>query len=102
MSSNDIEQSTPKSGSFTSECSYLTKHEKQVNEDYEWCLHNPEVRRQYGDQIVAAHQRRIWGVGADHLAALNAALQQPGCPPRHFLAVVVPPLVTFEADSSSS
>ena len=103
MSSGKTEQSMPMSGSFTSTYGYLNEHEKQINEDYEWCLHDPEVRRQYGDQVVAAHQRRIWGSGKDHLAALNAALQQPGCPTKYFLAlVVVPPLVPAESDSSAS
>lgn len=82
----------------------LTEHEKQINDDYEWCIHDPDVRRQYGDQIVAVHQRRIWGSGPNHLAALNAALQQSGCPPRYFLALAwVPPLVPWiESDTSGS
>jgi hypothetical protein len=80
MSSGKTESSTKSSESFISSYGYLTEQEKQINDDYEWCLHDPEVRRQYGDQVVAVHQRRIWGVGKDHLAALNAALQQPGCP----------------------
>jgi len=91
-----------KSGSYTSTYSYLTEQEKQIDADYEWCLHDLQVRRQYGDQVVTVHQRRIWGAGADHLAALNAALQQPSCPPRHVLAfVVVPPIVPSAAESSS-
>lgn len=101
VSSEKSESSTAMSGSFSSTYSYLNEHEKQVRDDYEWCLHNPEVRRQYGDQVVAVHQRRVWGAGANHLAALNAALQQPGCPPRHFLALaVVPPIVPSQSDSS--
>ena len=79
------------SGSFASTYSYLNEHEKQINDDYEWCLHDPEVRRQYGDQVVAVYQRRIWGAGANHLAALNAALQSPGCPPWPMLVIVVVP-----------
>jgi hypothetical protein len=101
MSPEKVEPSTKSSDSFTRTCSPLTEQEKQFNDDYEWCLHDTEVRRQYGDQVVAVHQRRIWGAGANHLVALNAALQQPGCPPRFYLAlVVVPPLVSFGADST--
>ena len=98
MSSEKTEQSTAMSGTY----SYLTEQEKQINDDYEWCLHDPEVRRLYGDQVVAVHQRRIWGAGANHLAALNAALQQPGCPPRKALVfVVVPPIVPVPSTPSS-
>lgn len=100
MSSGKTESATKSSESFISTYGYLTEQEKQINDDYEWCLHDPEVRRQYGDQVVAIHQRRIWGVGKDHLAALNAALQQPGCPPKFCLAlVIVPPLVTSDSGS---
>jgi hypothetical protein len=96
MSSEKSEPSTAMSGTY----SVLNEQEKQINDDYEWCLHDPDVRRQYGDQIVAVHQRRIWGAGANHSVALNAALEQPGCPPRHFLALVwVPPIVLSGADS---
>lgn len=88
---------------FSAFPSYFTEEEKRFNEDYEWALHDPEVRRQYGDQVVAVHQRRIWGAGPNHLVALNAALQQPDCPPRKNLAfVVVPPLVPIPWPPSSS
>lgn len=103
MSSEKTEPSTATSESFTSTYSYLTEEEKKMNEDYEWCLHDPEVRRQYGDQVVAAHQRRIWGAGRDHLAALDAALQQPDCPPKKYLVlVVVPPLIPLPSTPPSS
>jgi hypothetical protein len=93
MSREKTDQTTTAESS-SSTYSYLTEEEKKMNEDYEWCLHDPDVRRQYGDQVVAAHQRRIWGAGANHLEALNAALQEPGCPHRKCLVfVVVPPLV---------
>jgi len=103
MSSEKNEQSATTSGSFSSTYSYLTEEEKKMNEDYEWCLHDPEIRRQYGDQVVAAHQRRIWGAGRDHRAALDAALKQPGCPPRKSLVlVVVPPLISLPSPPSAS
>jgi len=94
MSSERTEQTTTISESVSSMPSYLTEEEKKMNEDYEWCLNDPEVRRQYGGQVVAAHQRRVWGAGANHLDALDAALQEPGCPHRKCLVlVVVPPLI---------
>ncbi|HEY7425198.1 MAG TPA: hypothetical protein VH682_13285 [Gemmataceae bacterium] len=103
MSSEKTEPSTTTSGSFTSTYSYLTDEEKKMNEDYEWCLNDPEVRRQYGDRVVAAHQRRIWGAGRDHCAALDAALKQPDCPSRKSLVlVVVPPLIPLPSTPSSS
>lgn len=103
MSSGKVDPSTKSSGSFISTCSPLTEQEKQFNDDYEWCLHDDEVRRQYGDQVVAAHHRRIWGAGVNHLEALNAALQQPDCPPRKFLVfVVVPPLMPLPSYPSFS
>ncbi len=33
---------------------YLTEEEKKMNEDYEWCLHDPEVRRQFGGDVPHA------------------------------------------------
>ena len=99
MSSEKNEQAATPASSIV--YSPLNEHERQINDDYEWCLHDPEVRRQYGNQVVAVHKRRIWGAGPNHSAALDAALQQPGCPPRYFLALpVVPPLVPSVADSS--
>lgn len=80
---------------------YLTEEEKKINEDYEWCLNDPEVRRKYGGQVVVAHQRRIWGAGKDHGAAWDAAIQQPDCPhPRVCAFVVVPYLIPTPSDPS--
>ena len=99
MSSEKSEPSTAMSGTY----SYLTEQEKQINDDYEWCLHDPDVRRQYGGQVVVAHQRRIWGAGRDHIAALKAAQLQPDCPPRQCCAfVVVPPLVPTRREETAS
>jgi hypothetical protein len=70
---------------------YLTEEEKRIDEDYEWALHDPEVRRQYGGQVVAVYQKRVWGAGRDHGVASRSALATPGCPERRFLALVVVP-----------
>jgi hypothetical protein len=75
--------------------SHLTEEELAMNADYEWCLHDPEVRRLYGGQVVIASRRRVWGAGSNHLEAYNAARHQPGCPDRFDLVFVpVPPLPT--------
>jgi hypothetical protein len=67
------------------------EREKQIDEDYEWCLHDPEVRQAYGGQVVVAYRRKIWGAGSNHTAAWEAASREPGCPPREDIAVVVVP-----------
>jgi hypothetical protein len=101
MSSEKTEPSTTNTEPCVSTFSYLTEEEKKIDDDYEWCLHDPEVRRQHGGQVVVAHQRRIWGAGKDHRAALDAAIQQPDCPhPRVCAFVVVPYLISTPADPS--
>lgn len=91
MSSEKNEQMTTTSESFSRLPCYLTEEEKKMNEDYEWCLNDPEVQRQYAGQVVAAHERRIWGAGQNLGDALDAALKQPGCPPQKCLVLVVVP-----------
>lgn len=102
MSSEKLEQSAT-SEPIPIMSSYLTEEEKKMNEDYEWCLHDPDVRRQYGGQVVVAHQRRIWGAGPDHGAAWDAAIEHSDCPHRRACVfVVVPCLVPISFDSSST
>jgi hypothetical protein len=103
MSNEKTEQVTAMPESTPSTFSYLTDEEKKMNEDYEWCLHDPDVRRLYGNQVVVAHQRRIWGAGKDHLAAWNAAQRHPNCPHRRVCVfVVVPCLAPASLDSSTT
>ncbi len=102
MPSEKTEQPTTSESISRMSC-YLTEEEKKMNEDYEWCLNDPDVRRQYGNQVVAAHQRRVWGAGRDHRAAVDAALKQPDCPPKIYLVlVVVPPLIPLPSTPPSS
>jgi hypothetical protein len=75
----------------------LTEQEQQLHNDYEWGLHDPQVRQEHGGQVVAVHRGRVWGAGADHGAALQTALAAPGCPPRQELALVVVPEQPSEA-----
>ncbi len=70
---------------------YLDEREQQIHEDYEWCLHDPEVCRKYGGKVVVAYRRRIWGAGKNHVAAWTAAAKKRGCPPREAVALVVVP-----------
>lgn len=66
----------------------LTEQEHQVNADYEWVLHDPDIQRAQAGKVVAVHQRRILSVGANHREALQTALQLPDCPPRDTIALV--------------
>jgi hypothetical protein len=66
----------------------LSERERRLWAAHEWVLHDQDVQRQYAGQVVAAHDRTVWGVGKTHQAALNDALSRPGCPPRGALVTV--------------
>lgn len=103
MSSEKIDQTAMISESSANMPNYLTEEEKKINEDYEWCLNDRDVHRQYGGQVVVAHQRRIWGAGKDHRAAWDAAVQHPDCPhPRVCAFVVVPYSMVAPGEPSTS
>jgi hypothetical protein len=72
----------------------LDEREQQIWDDYEWCLSDSRVREKYSGKVVVVHNRKIWGVGRDHAAALLAAQRKRGCPPRERLALVVVPYAT--------
>jgi hypothetical protein len=67
----------------------LDEQERQLSEDYDWCLREAVVQRTYAGQVVAVHRKKVWGAGNTHGEAVQAALAQPGCPPRQSLAKVV-------------
>ncbi len=69
----------------------LDEREQQIWDDYEWCLSDRRVQEKYGGKVVVVHNRKIWGVGRHHAAALAAARRKRGCPPRDRLALVVVP-----------
>jgi hypothetical protein len=72
---------------------YLDEREQQIDADYEWCSHDPEVRQRYGGKVVIAYRRKVWGVGRNHRQAWAVASKKAGCPAKHLVAfVVVPPL----------
>ena len=69
----------------------FSERENRIDDDYEYCLHNEEVRREYGGQVVAVHARQIWGAGEHHQAAWRAARRKKGCPPEDELTFVPVP-----------
>jgi hypothetical protein len=66
----------------------LNEQERQQDAAYEWVLHDAEVQRTFAGKVVAAHGRRVIGVGKNHWEAFQDALRQPDCPPRQEIAVV--------------
>jgi hypothetical protein len=66
----------------------LDERERQIDEDYDWCLTDDEVQQKYQGKFVAAHKRRIWGSGKNIRAAVQAALKVAGSPPRGYFALV--------------
>jgi hypothetical protein len=70
---------------------YLTADELRKNEDFEWALHDPEVRRKYGGKIVAVHQKKVLGSGKTYRTAWAAAQRRRDCPAKQEVALVVVP-----------
>src|SRR5262249_53195510 len=66
------------------------ERERQQHADYEWCLRDPEVQRRYGSLVVAAQGFKVWGAGANHNEAWEAA-RAAGCPDLEALALVAVP-----------
>jgi hypothetical protein len=66
----------------------LSERERQLRADYEWVLHDADIQRQYAGQVVAVHDRKVWGAGKTHATALQAARRRRGCPPQESLAKV--------------
>jgi hypothetical protein len=69
----------------------LDEREQQNNEDFNWCLYDPVVQRQYAGMVVAAHRRQIWGAGMTYAEAMNEARAKEGCPPKDQMVLVVVP-----------
>jgi len=66
----------------------LNEQERQINDDYEWVLHDAEVQRKYAGKVVVVHKRKVWGAGKNHDTAMRAALRRRGFPRRQPLAMV--------------
>lgn len=66
----------------------LTTRERQIRDDYDWCLQTQAIQEQYRGKVVAVHRRTIWGTARTPGAAVKAALQARGCPRPEELAVV--------------
>jgi len=85
----------------------LTEAELQQERDWKWVLGDRGRLQQYAGQIVAVYRETVWGVGRDHVAAVEnaaAALEKaagtPGVPSRDELSfVVVPDWVSYFEDS---
>src|SRR5688572_14541379 len=78
-------------GSDSSPLENLSFAEDPDNEDYAWALHNSDFRKQHSGLVVAVHQRVLWGVGKNHLAAWKDASTKPNCPPQEDLTFVAIP-----------
>ncbi len=65
--------------------------ERQINDDYEWCLHDPEVQKQYGGKVVVAYRKRIIGAGKNHTEAWRTAQRTSECPGNDSVAFVYVP-----------
>ena len=86
------EEATPQGvGRGESQWLPLTVSERQLDDDYEWGLNNPDLQHKYGGKVVVVHRRKVLGVGEDHALALEAALSEGPCPSRQQLAFVVVP-----------
>ncbi len=70
---------------------HLDAREQQIQDDYEWCWHNSEMRKKHGGKVVIVHKRKVWGVGANHTLAWADAQRKRGCPPKQAVAAVVMP-----------
>ena len=53
---------------------YLDEREQQMWEDYEWCLHDPEVRRKYGGKVVVAPNKLEDGMVVAYLTDPHGSL----------------------------
>jgi hypothetical protein len=78
---------------------YLDGREQQIDDDYQWGLHDPEVVAKYAGKVIVVFRRKIWGVGKTHTDAWTAAQRRRGCPAKDQVAVVVvpPPSETAQA-----
>jgi hypothetical protein len=78
QTSSQLAPSAPKG----SHSSALTEQERQQWLDHEWVLSDRDLQSTYAGAVVAVENRTVLGVGPTHLAALQAALARPDCPPR--------------------
>jgi hypothetical protein len=62
---------------------------KEQQEAWDWAMQDPEVRARYAGRIILVHNRKVWGAGNSYQAALEQALQKPGCPPEDELIDVM-------------
>ena len=75
---------------------YLTRDEQRKHDDYEWALHDLELRKKFGGKIVVVHRMKVLGVGRSYQAAWVAAQRRRNCPAKHEVAMVVVPCLVPE------
>ena len=69
----------------------LTDQEKQAQDDYNWCLRDPDIQKSFGGKVVVAFKHKIWGAGNSHAEAWAHACQDPSFPAKENIAIVVVP-----------
>jgi hypothetical protein len=69
----------------------LDERERRIQDDYEWCLHDPDLRAKHTGKVVVVCHRKVWGAGKNHADAWAAASRKRGCPGRDQVAFVVVP-----------
>lgn len=75
---------------------HLSEEERRKNDDYEWALHDPEVRARYAGKIVVVYRKQVLGAGKSYKVAWAAARRRRDCPEKHEVAMPVVPHPTAE------
>jgi hypothetical protein len=59
-------------GQHTSETPWLAQHWQ----DWQWCMGQADILRDYAGQVIVLHERQVLGSGQGHLEALEDAQQR--------------------------
>jgi hypothetical protein len=76
--------------------------QRQLDDDYQWGRHDPQVHRKYGGQVIVVHKHQVFGAGRDHDVAYQTARRRADCPSRKHLAYVVIPYFAAALDNEFS
>lgn len=71
--------------------SSLNERERQIDDDYEWCLSDAAIRQRYAGQVIVVNQRHVFGAGKNHRDAWVEATRASGCPAKQNVAFVAIP-----------
>src|SRR5436309_8813417 len=58
-------------------------------DEYDWATNDPQVKEKYGGLVVAVRHHKVWGAGKTYDAAIEQALNTPGCPPEEELVLAI-------------